>query len=116
MRKTDKKIDNKVRCVLTEVCEIALKDIDGFVWLTHLVSYSNFPSSLKVVCVFDTNDSLSVFMSQKMHITLNALIGSKLKEADVEVKNIMDHVFYDTQQNCEKEHNGQWAKRLEYSS
>ena len=39
MRKTDKKIDNNLRIVLTEVCEIALKEVTGFQWLTHLVDY-----------------------------------------------------------------------------
>jgi len=29
MRKTDKKIDNQLRLVLTDVCEVALKEIDG---------------------------------------------------------------------------------------
>jgi len=46
MRKTDKKRDNTLRLALTEVCDIALKDIAGFQWLTHCVNYSNFPQSL----------------------------------------------------------------------
>jgi hypothetical protein len=25
---------------------------------------------------------------------------------------ISDHIFYDTEQNCEKEHHGKWADRL----
>jgi hypothetical protein len=112
MRKTDKKIDNQLRLVLTDVCEIALKDINGFQWLTHVVDYSNFPKSLKVVCVFDTNKNLSVFMTQKSNSELTTLIQAKLNEACVKVKDVTDHIFYDTEQNCEKEHHGQWAARL----
>jgi hypothetical protein len=112
MRKTDKKIDNQLRLVLTEACEIALKDIHGFQWLTHLVNYSNFPKSLKVVCVFDTNENLSCFMSQKTKTELASLIQMKLHTVNIEVKNVEDHIFYDTEQNSHKEHHGKWASRL----
>lgn len=80
MRKTDKKIDNHLRLVLTQVCEIALKDIDGFQWLTHRVNYANFPRSLKVVCVFDRRQHLASFLSSKSHADLSTLIQAKLSE------------------------------------
>lgn len=112
MRKTDKKINNQLRLVLTDVCEIALNEINGFQWLTHLVNYSNFPKSLKVVCVFDTNENLSYFMSKDSKKELASLIQVKLHEVDVKVKNVTDHILYDTEENCEKEHNGKWAVRL----
>lgn len=112
MRKIDRKIDNQLRLVLTDVCEITLKEINGFQWLTHLVNYSNFPKSLKVVCVFDTNENLSCFMSKDSKKELTSLIQVKLHEAGVKVKNVTDHILYDTEENCEKEHNGKWADRL----
>jgi hypothetical protein len=112
MRKIDRKIDNQLRLVLTDVCEITLKEINGFQWLTHLVNYSNFPNSLKVVCVFDTNENLSCFMSKDSKKELTSLLKVKLHEADVKVKNVTDHILYDTEENCEKEHNGKWADRL----
>jgi hypothetical protein len=113
MRKTDKKIDNQLRLVLTDVCEVALKDINGFCWLTHTVNYANFPNSLKVVCVFDTNENLACFMAQKSNRKLNALIQAKLLEATVTLKNVAQHITYDTQQNCDNEHHGKWAVRLQ---
>ena len=112
MRKTDKKIDNQLRLVLTDVCEIALKEIHGFLWLTHLVNYSNFPKSLKVVCVFDTNENLFSFMSKDSKNELASLIQVKLDDVDVKVKNVSEHILYDTEENCEKEHNGKWSVRL----
>ncbi len=112
MRKTDKKIDNQLRVILTEVCEIALKEIDGFQWLTHLVNYSHFPKSLKIVCVFDTNETLADFMSTSSHTKLMSLIQKKLNEVGVKVKNVSDHIAYDTEENCERQHNGKWAERL----
>ena len=63
MRKTDKKIDKQLRETLTQVCDTALKDYCGFEWLTHTVNYSDFPSSLHITCVFDTNEHLDGFIA-----------------------------------------------------
>jgi hypothetical protein len=112
MRKTDKKIDNQLRLVLIDVCEVALKEIDGFQWLTHLVNYSNFPKSLKVVCVFDTNEKVSSFISENSQNKLTALIQLKLNAIDINVKNVVDHIYYDTEENCAKENGGNWSARL----
>jgi hypothetical protein len=112
MRKSDKKMDNQLRLVLTDVCEAALKEIDGFQWLTHLVNYSRFPQSLKVVCVFDTNENLNTFMSNSGENALASLIQIKLSEVDVNIKAMTAHIAYDTEENCELEHQGKWAERL----
>jgi len=116
MRKSDKKMDNQLRLVLTDVCETALKEIDGFQWLTHRVNYSSFPKSLKVVCVFDSNENLALFMSkssgENSHNVLASLIQRKLAEEGVELKNISAHVAYDTEENCELENKGKWVERL----
>jgi len=112
MRKSDKKMDNQLRVVLTGVCEAALKDIDGFQWLTHLVNYSRFPQSLKVVCVFDTNENLSLFLSKSSGSALAALIQTKLREVGVNIKDISAQIVYDTEENCVLEHKGKWAERL----
>ncbi len=93
MRKTDKKIDNQLRLVLTDVCETALKEIDGFQWLTHIVNFSNFPKSLKVVCVFDTDEQLSTFIINSSKNSLTSLIQMKLNEIGVKFKNVSDHIL-----------------------
>lgn len=112
MRKTDKKIDNQLRLVLTDVCEISLKKIDGFQWLTHLVDYSSFPKSLMVICIFDTNAKLEYFQTTASQKELESLIKSKLLEIGVKVNNVYDHITYDSEESCEKEHDGKWAARL----
>ena len=112
MRKTDKKIENQLRLVLTEACETALKEIDGFQWLTHLVEYSDFPNSLKIICIFDTNENLAVYLSNSAGDELKSLIQKKLQEMGVSIKNIDRHVKFDTEENCAKEHNGKWQNRL----
>ena len=111
MRKTDKKLDNTLRLALTEVCDIALKDIAGFQWLTHCVNYLNFPQSLKIICVFDTNERLRCFNNSHYSVTLEELIQSKL--GNITLKNISKHIAYDSEENCDKEHDGQWGKRLD---
>lgn len=110
MRKTDKKLDNTLRLALTDVCDIALKDIIGFQWLTHSVNYSNFPQSLKIICVFDTNENIRYFEQSHYSVTLEELIQTKL--GNITLKNISKHIAYDSEENCHKEHYGQWVKRL----
>jgi len=112
MRKTDNKKDNQLRLALTDVCETALKEIDGFLWLTHLANYSQFPKSLKVVCVFETNESLADFMSKGSKKELESLIQRQLADIPVNLKNVADHILYDTEENCAHDHNGKWADRL----
>lgn len=113
MRKTDKKIDNQICNVLTDVCESALEEYSGFQWLTHLVNYSNFPKSLKVVCVFDTNDNLASFLASKESQGLSTLIQSKLLSVDARIKDLASRIHYDTEENCEQNHAGNWANRLQ---
>lgn len=112
MRKSDKKIDNQLRLLLTEVCEVALKDIRGFQWLTHLVSYSNFPQSLKVVCVFDTNKDLECYLQSDNKHKLASLVQTKFKDINISLKSITSHIRYDTEENCDSQHDGNWANRL----
>lgn len=112
MRKTDKKLDNQLRLALTDVCESALEDIAGFQWLTHLVNYSNFPKSFRVVCVFDTNQNLSNFMGADDRHKLSSAIQLALFNIDIHLKNIGSHLSYDTEENCNKKHNGKWSDRL----
>lgn len=99
MRKTDKKMDNQLCVVLTEVCEITLKECSGFQWLTHLVNYNKFPKSLKVVCVFDTNDSVHRFIATDRHDELLILIQKKLLEVGIGINNIANHVSFDSEEN-----------------
>lgn len=59
MRKSDKKLDNAIRNALIDVCKQAQRSFEGFQWLTHSVNYDNFPNSLKIICVFNTDEHLA---------------------------------------------------------
>ncbi|MGF1719005.1 Fis family transcriptional regulator [Vibrio kyushuensis] len=112
MRKTDKKIDNQLRVILTDVCDTAIEEHPGFQWLTHTVNYASFPKSLKIICIFDTNEQLSTFTIKGDEKVLTALIHQKLASIGVSFKNTAEHISYDTEENCTSDHNGNWAKRL----
>ncbi|WP_407332931.1 Fis family transcriptional regulator [Enterovibrio sp. 27052020O] len=110
MRKTDKKTDKQIREMLTNVCNTALQELAGFQWLTHLVDYSNFPKSLKVICVFDTNSSLNEFEQSNHFQRFNALIQSSLIRAGINLD--VRSISYDTEENCSRDNNGRWTDRL----
>jgi len=112
MRKSDKKLDHQIRLLLTDVCEAALKKVEGFQWLTHLVNFSDFPSSLKVVCIFDTNDNLKNYITSDSNPILSTLVQKKFQNTGIGIKNISRHISYDTEENCTKQHAGNWAVRL----
>lgn len=99
MKKTDKKIENAIRESLTEVCEIALKDIDGFKWITHLVNYSNLPKSLSVVCIFDSDEAISSIVRSGQDEYLCLLIKQRLGAVNIHIKDTNKHVSFKTEES-----------------
>ncbi|MGF1767301.1 hypothetical protein L4D06_07930 [Enterovibrio makurazakiensis] len=109
MRKTDKKIDNLLREVLTEVCDIAQQQHEGFEWLTHFANYDSFPNSLNIVVVFDSNTHLANADTD----VLLAFIKEKLNVIDIKLKDFTRHVTFDTEERCNVENNGKWNDRFQ---
>ena len=91
MRKTDKKIDNQLRQLLTEVCELALQQIPGYKWVSHNVNYDRFPESLVITCTFE--DQHCAENAQQQGILLN-LIQQKLRIAAIELKNVHQQIRF----------------------
>lgn len=112
MRKMDKKRDNDVRRALTDACDQALDDIPGFCWLTHTVDYANYPASLRVICVFDTDEALAQAYNGDDVATLRNIIEKALREIDVPLRTPSRQIRFDTEQTCEREHGGNWSARL----
>jgi len=112
MTKTEKKIDNNLRKVLTDVCEDAKDEFQGFQWLTHSVNYANFPASLKLTCVFETNADIAQLTALKQEQRLYGLLIQVLSTIDVKLKNISKQVKLDSEENCIRDNAGNWAKRL----
>lgn len=112
MRKSDKKIDNELSKRLTDVCENELKSYVGFQWLTHLVNYANFPASLKIICVFDSNENLQRLHATAEDLPVKSAIINAIADIGVKVKDSGKLIKFDTQENCDLQHSGNWAKRL----
>jgi hypothetical protein len=112
MKKTDKKIDNAIIKGLHAACEIALDEVDGFKWITHLVRYNDFPRSLSIVCIFGTNSDLAGSHGAQSKEYLRKLVNDQLKATGVNIRDIGPRVRFDTEENCRDENGGRWHERL----
>lgn len=112
MRKIDKKIENQLIASLNEACNTALDKYHGFKWLTHFIDYSDFPRSLLVVCVFDTNENLSKMYSSDGGDSFRELIFEKLTKIGIKPNDIKKSIYFDTEEKCQKEDNGKWKDRF----
>jgi hypothetical protein len=94
MRKIDKKIDNKLRKVLTEVCDFALQNIAGYQWISHTVNYNNFPESLVITCMFENEQSADSALKEGELLTI---INHKLNSVAVNLKTPHKQVSFETE-------------------
>lgn len=109
--KTQKKIDQQVRLALTEACEQFLDDIPGFAWLTHQADYSRFPASLLITCVFDSLEQQQRAIDLGHTDTMHQQIQAQLLRVGVKLPR-RQQVVFDNEQACQRDHAGNWAKRL----
>ena len=116
MRRTDKKIDNNVRKALTVACDTALENVEGFKWLTHTAKYDCFPGSLIVTCVFDSDEALRNVCEQGQDDYFRKLIQGALLKVGVKFKHVQKQVHFDSEEACEREHNGNWSERIAQKS
>ena len=112
LSKTNQKVDNNICKALTIACESSLHEVDGFVWLTHRANYTNFPGSLVVTCVFNTDADIESMQLQQHDELLRTAIQKQLLKVGVVVKNIKQCVRFDSEEACDKQDGGQWPERL----
>lgn len=94
MKKTDKKIENKLRNVLTEVCEIALENVSGYQWISHQVNYDAFPSSLLITFAFDSQQAIDDLKRSQQDGSLQKTIIEKLASVDIKLKDVRKQVKF----------------------
>lgn len=105
------RIERRLIATLTEACETAKAEIKGFVWLTHTADLNALTDTLKVTWVFET-------LADKKLAQANAkarifeLTGNALFEADIDVKPSDQTVRFDSEEECQRTHGGNWQKRL----
>ena len=94
MKKTDKKIENKLRQALTEVCHFALENIEGFEWITHKVNYNVFPDSLQVTCAFVSQSDIDNLKNSNQDSVLKKVIAAKLANINIKLNNLDKQISY----------------------
>ncbi|MFT6528893.1 MAG: hypothetical protein ACJAZB_000525 [Psychrosphaera sp.] len=117
MRKSDKKIDNQIRAILTELCEVYFEDVPGFKWLTHVVNYAAFPNSLRVICVFESKQQVAHFLSLDNQVKVNPLsalsvLNKQLNAIGINTKKLDNLIQYDSEDCCLHDNHGHWAERI----
>lgn len=91
-----------------DLCESEFKKLNGFLWLTHIVNYSSFPSSLKIICVFETNKDLALLTTSNNNQALFSLIKQRLSKVGISLK--PNQVMFDSDEDCVAVDNGNWSK------
>lgn len=91
-------LERRLIATLTEACETAKSEIVGFLWLTHELDYAAFPSSLRVIWVFDTQVSKDRALAGGERERMVELTAMALKEAEVIVSKIAAHVQFDSEE------------------
>ena len=112
MKKTDKKIDNAIIDALNQVCQIALDEVAGFEWLTHLVNFNDVEKSLRVYCIFDADEALARANASDQDNDLRRLIKQKLAAVNIKIKDLNRQVSFDSQEACDNEQGGKWPQRF----
>ncbi|GAA0832522.1 hypothetical protein GCM10009112_19420 [Marinomonas arenicola] len=112
MKKSDKKLDKALREALTKVCDHLLGEVEGFVWLTHVVDFNRYPQSLKIVCVFEKEADVAELLSTQGDVLFYQCIEDELKGANLVIKNSRQSVSFDSEEACERSHKGRWNLRL----
>ncbi|WP_433740399.1 hypothetical protein [Pseudomonas putida] len=105
------RIERRLIATLTDACETAKGEIKGFTWLTHTADLNALTQSLKVIWVFET-------LADKQLAQANAkarifeLTAIALNEADIDFNPSDRTVRFDSEQECQRSHGGDWHKRL----
>lgn len=98
MNKANKQCDKKIVKALTRICESAKFELEGFVWLTHTVNYTDFPNSLIVYCVFDTQEHVTAARAGGQSKVLSSRINQGLEEIGVLSAQVTVKVVFDSEQ------------------
>lgn len=105
-------VERLLVATLTEACETAKAEIVGFSWLTHEVDYGAFPSSLRVIWVFDTQAQLDQAVAAGQGARMIELTEAALREAQIELGSVSAHVQFDSEEQCQRANGGNWQQRL----
>ena len=113
MKKSDKKFENELVKSLTVICEYYKSHIDGFSWLTHTINFSDINNSLSVTCIFENNQQLVLANRNQQNQQITDAIIKAVTALNIKIKNKKRLVKFDSEENCQETHQGNWQKRLQ---
>lgn len=87
-------IERELIRTLTLACETAKSEIVGFQWLTHDVDYEQFPQSLVVTWMFDSEANKARALACADKARMLALTLAAFDEVGISVSSIADHVAF----------------------
>lgn len=105
------RIERRLITTLTDACETAKEEIEGFTWLTHTADLNALAETLKVIWVFET-------LAERKLAQVNAkariveLTTIALNEADIYLNLSDRNVRFDSEEECQRTHGGNWGNRL----
>jgi hypothetical protein len=105
------RIERRLIATLTAACETAKSEIKGFTWLTHTADMNAFAQTLKVTWVFETlSDRKLAQAGAKARVF--ELTAIALDEAGIDLEPSDHTVRFDSEEECQRAHDGDWQKRL----
>jgi len=108
------RIERRLIATLTEACETAKGEIKGFTWLTHTADLNALTETLKVIWVFETLADRKLAQADAK-ARIFELTAIALNEADIDLNLSDRNVRFDSEQECQSTHSGDWKKRLAQS-
>lgn len=97
---------------LTQACETGKTELVGFTWLTHRVDDQQFPASLRVVWVFDTQANRDQACANGQAERMRELTAEAFSKAEISVASVATHVHFDSEEQCQRADAGNWQQRL----
>ena len=105
------RIERRLIATLTDACESAKSEIKGFTWLTHTADLNALAATLNVTWVFDTEADKNLALTDAK-ARLFELTATALREADIDLSPSERNVRFDSEEECQRTHGGNWRERL----
>ncbi|MEX6664373.1 hypothetical protein [Pseudomonas sp. W2-17] len=105
------RIERRLIATLTDACETAKGEIKGFTWLTHLADLEALAETLTVIWVFETLADRQ-FAQAEAKARVFELTAVALNEAGIDLKLSDRNVRFDSEEECQRTHRGNWQQRL----
>ena len=111
-KRENARIERRLVATLTDACETAKAEIDGFEWLTHEANPEAFERTLQVIWVFDTQAGKERALSRGQDARMRELTVAALEDAGVSLNQPERRVHFDSEEECNLRHGGDWRVRL----